>query len=128
MIADDPVQFGKFESQHLLGLIPLELHIPLTMNLLFLVIKTQSNPELLMRCIKQSIRLNGNLRLSLILTLIGCDLDISDEIIPESMRQFGEVLAVDADIQHIEGVLMVEVRNIWDLACDDLIVIDAFRA
>ena len=128
VVADDPGQLGKLESQQFVHLVPLELHIPLTKYLLLLVIEAQGYPELLMRSVEQSIRLNRNLGLGLILALVGCDLDIRDEVIPESMRQLCEILAVDADVQHIKGVLVIEVRNIGDLACDDLVVVDTLGA
>lgn len=98
MVADDPGQFWKFEGQQPVNLVPLELHIPLTMDLLLLVIKVQDNPELFMRSIKQSTSLYRDLGLSIILTLIRRYLDISDEIIPESMWQLREILTIDADI------------------------------
>lgn len=86
------------------------------MNLLLLVIKTQSYPELLVWCVKQPISLYGNFRLCLILTLIGRNLDIRDEVISESVRQLSEVLTIDANIKHVEGILMIEVRNVRNLA------------
>jgi hypothetical protein len=42
--------------------------------------------------------------------------------------QFGKLLAVDADVQHIEGVFVIEMRDIGYFAADDLVFVGAFRA
>jgi len=44
------------------------------------------------------------------------------------MWELGEILAVQTNINHIEGVLVIEVRNIWDFATNYFILVITFRA
>lgn len=41
------------------------------------------------------------------------------------MRQFSEILAIEADVQHIEGAVCVEMRNVRYFATDSLVFISA---
>lgn len=44
------------------------------------------------------------------------------------MRQISKILTIDADVKHIERILMIEMRNIWNFTSNYLIVIYTFSA
>jgi hypothetical protein len=39
------------------------------------------------------------------------------------MWELSEVLTIQANVDHIEGILVVEVRNIWDFATNNFILV-----
>lgn len=78
-----------------------------------------------MRSIEESISLDYTLWLSIICSLIWSQFGFSNEIIPKGMGQISKLLPVDAYIKHIEGILVIEMRNIWYFAADNFILVYA---
>lgn len=128
MVSNYPRQFGEFERKSLLCFIPFQFYISLTANLLLVEVEIQVNLQLLMRGVKQSITLDQAIWLSIILTLVRSNFDIGNEIVPEGMREIRKVLPVDADIKHIERILVIEMGYIRYFAGYDFTIIDPFRA
>jgi hypothetical protein len=44
------------------------------------------------------------------------------------MRQIREILAVDANVKHVEGILVIKMRNIRDLARNYLVFVYSLSA
>lgn len=49
-------------------------------------------------------------------------------MVSKSVWKLSEILAIDADVKHVEGILVIKVRNIRYLTCDGLIIVDSLGA
>jgi hypothetical protein len=127
VVANNPRQLGHFELEFLFGLVPLEIHNSLTIISILLEIEIKSNFELLSRRVEQSRPLDSALRLAIIQTLIRLDFGVRNEIVSESMSNFGEILPIETDVQHKKGTFVVEVRNVRDFAAYYFVLVDSLR-
>ena len=128
MVSNDPRQLWHFELELLLCLIPLQIHIPLAVELGLFEGKAKGDSQLLGRGIEESLALDLAFRFIIVHAFLGLYLGLSHKIVSESMRQLCEVLSVETDIEHVERVLVVEVRDIGDLAANGLVLIGALSA
>lgn len=90
--------------------------------------EVQKKTQLFGRSVEKSLTNNFALGLCIVQPLSGHYFDLSDEVVSEGMWQFCEILSVEAHIQHVERTLIAEMRNIRDLAADDITVVVALAA
>ena len=128
MVPNHPLNGRHLESELFLLFVPLSIDFSLAIVMCLVMLKIHEKFQLLWLAVKETFTIQSHFVFSLLETFVWRQWSLSDFIKSESLGMISELLTIQTDINHVEWVVIVELRNVGQFAYDVVVFVMTFWA